>query len=137
MDSISKLAQSLALTRRQASPKAPTTPVSGEKSAAPAQAPKGRRGPDAGTSLRERVVSGLAALSEADMASHDRQVTVFVEQILLHEWGASFRESTQFRQTVKRVARAMKNEPLVRAELDALLHELALESRQQGQDRKK
>lgn len=126
MDPISKLAQSLALMRRQ--PAAKSAPAGGEKMAAQAQATRSSRAPAPRGDLRERVVAGLAALAETDRASHDRQVTVFVEQVLLYEWGPGFRESAQFRQSVKRVAGAMNSEPQLRGELETLLRELVAES---------
>lgn len=130
MDPISKLARSLALVRRQPGTQGAAATPGGDKTAAGAQAARASRAPSAPTGdLRGRVAAGLAALSETDRGSQDRQVAVFVEQVLLHEWGASFRESPQFRQTVKRVAKAMKGDPQVRAELEALLQELGAEGR--------
>lgn len=130
MDSLSKLAQSLALIRAQAGRKgtAASAPL-GEKAPVRAQAVRSTRGNNGRGDLRERIVSSLAALSEAELASGERPVMVFVEQVLLHEWGPGFRESARFRQTVKRVARTMRNAPPVRSELDALLQDLRPKSR--------
>jgi osmotically-inducible protein OsmY len=126
LDPISKLARSLALVRRQPGTQGAAAAPGGDKAAGGAPAARTSRGaaPPRGD-LRERVAAGLAALSDIERASHDRQVAVFVEQVLLHEWGATFRESPQFRQTAKRVAKAMKGDPQVKAELEAVLRELA------------
>jgi osmotically-inducible protein OsmY len=130
LDPISKLARSLALVRRQPGTQGAATTPGGDKAATGAQAARPSRAASAPTGdLRQRVAAGLAALSEADRASHDRPVAVFVEQVLLHEWGASFRESAQYRQTARRVAKAMKGDPQVRAELESLLNELVAEGR--------
>ncbi len=130
MDPLSKLAQSLALTRRQPGAKgaaADTFPE--EKAPARAHAARSTQGNSGRGDLRERIVSSLAALSEAELASGERPVAVFVEQVLVHEWGPGFRESARFRQTVKRVVRTMRNAPQVRSELDALLQDLRPERR--------
>lgn len=129
MDPISKLAQSLALLRRQQAAKGAPAPAGGDKAAAQARPARSSRAPASRGDLRERVIAGLAALAETDQASRERQVAVFVEQVLLYEWGPGFRESAQFRQTVKRIARAMDSEPQVRVELEVLLRELVAESR--------
>lgn len=129
MDPISRLAQSLALLRRPASVRPAPPPGTGSSKAAPAPSSRAR-GSGSATGLRERIVSRLAALSDADLASQERQALVFVEQVLTQEWGTTFRESPQARQMVKRVARAMRNDPRIRAELEATLQELAAESRQ-------
>lgn len=131
MDPISKLAQSLALIRRQPAAKSAAPAATPDKTAARAPGARGSRSSQARGDLRERIVASLAAMAETDRASNERQVSVFVEQVLMHEWGQAFRESAQLRQTVKRVARAMLSEPQVRGELESLLRELVAESRKQ------
>lgn len=125
MDPVSKLARALAVIRRQAGASAPAGQPKADTAAPAAQHPQARAQPRP-PELRTLIAQRLAAVPATDPDVRATRARVFVEQVLIHELGATFRDSPQFKQTVKRVQRAMDSDPAVKAELDALLASLVI-----------
>lgn len=125
MDPVSKLARALAVIRRQAAA-SPPNGQSKADAAPPGAQPAPARAQPRPPELRALIALRLAAVPATDPDVRTTRARVFVEQVLVHELGVAFRDSPQFRQTVKRVQRAMDGDPAMKAELDALLDSLVI-----------
>lgn len=77
--------------------------------------------------LRSTIAARLRALQPEDEAFQERAVEVFVEGVLLSEFGAGMTNDAQFRQLIHGVACAMRAEPQTAAELDQLIQALRQE----------
>ena len=126
MDPLSKLSRTLATLRRTA-----TTPRQEAGSARPGAAARQAAPPARQASigeLRALIARRLRAIDPSDPAQRDAGARLFLEHALLHELGPELVNSQRFRQMVGDVFDAMNADPALRAELDALIRELAAEA---------
>jgi hypothetical protein len=117
----------LAVIRRQAASSPPSGHAKADAASQGAQ-PTAARAQPRPLELRALIAQRLAAVPATDPDARTTRARVFVEQVLVHELGPAFRDSPQFKQTVKRVQRAMDGDPAMKAELDALLDSLVISS---------
>lgn len=115
IDSVSRAMQLLRQRLAAGKPGASPPRAAGAASAVVGLAP----GP-----LRTTIAARLRALQPQDERFHERAVDVFVEGVLLSEFGAEMTNDVQFRQLILGVARAMRAEPQTAAELDQLIQTL-------------
>ncbi len=115
----------MAVIRRQAASSPPNGQSRADATPQGAQPTTARAQPRP-LELRALIAQRLAAVPATDPDVRTTRARVFVEQVLVHELGAAFRDSPQFKQTVKRVQRAMDSDPAMKAELDALLDSLMI-----------
>ena len=121
MDPVSRLNRTLAALRQ-----AGTSPrhvgTAGQGAGAP-QTTSPRRGSVG--KLRALIVRRLRTLDPSDPAQRDAGVRLFLEQVLLHEFGTELVNSPRFQQMVGEVFDAMNADAGLKAELDALVRQLA------------
>jgi hypothetical protein len=120
MDPISRLSKALAVIRRAASARQPG--AGAPRPGAPA-GPGARAGSDA--ELRVQIARRLRAIDPGDPHRRDVAVRVFLEQVLLHEFGPDAPSMPWFRDAVREVQQVMDADPRVKAELDAAILQLA------------
>lgn len=122
MDPISKLGRALAVIRRAASARQPSGGAQ-RHLAARSDGPPSHTATDA--ELRAQIVRRLSAVNPNDPNQRDASVRVFLEQVLLREFGPQVLSSQRFQNAVRDVQQVMDADPGVRAELDSLIEELA------------
>lgn len=122
MDPVSKLGRALAVIRRAASGKQPNGAAQ-RQSAPRSDGPPPQASTDA--QLRAEIARRLRAVAPNDPNRRDTSVRVFLEQVLLREFGAQALGSPRFQNAVRDVQQVMDADPGVRAELDSLIEELA------------
>lgn len=117
MDPVGKLSRALALMRRAVG--------TGRQ---PARSADGK--PDAGLAtagqrdVAQAVVRRLHEIPLDDPERRTLAVRVFLEQVLLEEFGPGLKNSPRFQEMVGEVQRMMDGDPGLHAELDALVEEL-------------
>lgn len=121
MDPIDSVSRAMQLLRQRLAAGKPSTNATAAGSAASANAGLAP-GP-----LRTTIAARLRALRPKDEGFQERAVEVFVEGVLLSEFGAEMTNDAQFRQLILGVARAMRAEPQTAAELDQLIQTLRQE----------
>lgn len=118
MDPIDRVSRALELLRRRlANPRLqePSGAAAGG-AAADATAPA--------KSARLGVAGRLAALNADDPQYLDRATEVFVESVLLSEFGDQLTNDPQFRQLIRAVAREMRTEPATAMKLEQLFRSM-------------
>lgn len=121
IDSVSRAMQLLRLRLAAGKPRDSAPRVAGAAGAASAA------GGLAPGPLRATIAARLRALQPKDEGFQERAVEVFVEGVLLSEFGAEMTNDAQFRQLIHGVARAMRAEPQTAVELDQLIQTLRQE----------
>src|SRR5688572_30046267 len=117
MDPISKLARALSVLRRSGT----SAPRPG--GAAPRRASTGPAAGDA--ELRSEIARRLRALNPDDPQHRRVAVRVFLEHVLQREFGSRALDARLLQSAVRNVQQLMESNPGVKAELDALIDELA------------
>jgi hypothetical protein len=118
MDPIDRVSRALELLRRRlANPRLqdlPGTSAGGASGDASSLTKGGRPG----------VAERLAALNADDPQYLDRATEVFVESVLLSEFGEQFTNEPRFRQLIRGVAREMRTEPATAVQLEQLFRSM-------------
>jgi hypothetical protein len=118
MDPVSKLSRALAIIRRAAARPSGTTRQ-------PAEAKAGSASEQASEAeFRAVVAQRLGAISAQDPDRRNTSARVFLEQVLLREFGAKVLNSQHFQDTLREVQRVMEADAAMSAELDNLIQEL-------------
>lgn len=118
MDALSKLSRALAIIRRTGQP------LHRKAAGAPASATEAQR--DASElNFRAQVAARLRTLERRDPNFRNASTRVFLEQVLLREFGEGVLGSREFQQTLQEVQRVMEANEAMRAELEALVEQLA------------
>lgn len=122
MDPVSKLGRALAVVRRAASARKPSSSAQGQVAARGEGPP---RQPVTDAQLRTEIARQLGALNPNDPNRRDVSAKVFLEQVLLRELGPDLLTSQRLQSAIRDVQQVMDADPAVRAEFDALLEEMA------------
>lgn len=117
MDPVGKLSRALALMRRAVGTRQPAARPAGAGARGPATA--GHQG------VEQAVVRRLREIPRDDPERRTLAARVFLEQVLLEEFGQELKNSPRFQEMVGEVQRVMDGDPQLQAELQALLDELS------------
>lgn len=121
MDPISRLNRVMALMRSRQSGR---PQQAGQAGAAKAQAAAPRGAAANPESVREHIAACMQGIDLATPAGQEQGVKVFLEAVLLKEWGRGMLNSPRFKTLLAEVQGVLESDPDVRAELMALLKEL-------------
>ncbi|HWI10821.1 MAG TPA: hypothetical protein VNU48_05780 [Burkholderiaceae bacterium] len=122
MDPVSKLTKTLAAFRRITGSPAP---AGGKVKSQAGQAASGRTPASTVGELHAEIARRLGMVSPLDPNRRDAAVKVFLEQVLLHEFGPQLLTSQRFSDMVRSVQQTMDADPAVKAQLDDLIGEVS------------
>ena len=126
MDPINNIGQIAEIIRRRMAEQTTARPGS-------ASAPETRTGalggaPQNHLALRSKVAQRVAALDPDDPRKREKAVRMFLESVLLTEFGDAVINDPAFYKVVQEVQMAMESDANVRLKLDALVHSLVTAS---------
>jgi|SRR5215831_13534717 len=80
--------------------------------------------PQSAASLRRKVVRRLGSISENDPAFQQKAVSLFVESVLLDQFGESLMNDPGFRELIDQVCATMTQDEAIASDLRTLIVEL-------------
>lgn len=123
MTPIDGVARAMRLLRRRLGA-TPQSPASGRSAPDAPDAADGQAADGADRPLEGAVAARLRQLDATDPGFAEQATEVFVETVLLAEFGAQMTNDAQFRGVIRSVAREMRSQADTAAELDRLLRSL-------------
>lgn len=119
MDPISKLSRALAIIRSAGG--------TAQRSRAAGKGGNGRAPAAITSDLRSTLAAQFRRVSGPENERNGIRTRIFIEQVLLHEFGDGLRNAQQFQHTVTEVQRVIESDTTLQSELADTLARLALE----------
>lgn len=126
MDPIDNARRSLEALRRQLADKLAKNHETGRAQDPPAL-PSGTSKPGLTPTLRQNVARKVKGLSRSDPNYEDKAIGIFVESVLLNEFGEGLIHNPEFREIMQNVQQSMRSDAHLRAEFQALMKTLESE----------
>ena len=123
MDPINSVSQVMDALRRRMSENLETLRASGRLPLAEGTSARAPR-PKSAADLRKAVMRRVGSVPQADPAFHQKTAMLFVESILLDQFGEKLVNAPAFRQLVEQVSATMTEDETIAADLRALIADL-------------